>query len=211
MTSQNELTPQLKEWTGEFGERYLERNNYAEWKIEQVRTAFGRMLKNARVDSVLEVGCNIGLNMIALNQLYPDVELHAVEPFKKAYDTIRARNVVKPENLHNCSAFELPLADKSVDLAFTSGVLIHIAPGDLGRATDEIFRVSRRYVLCAEYFSHTPEEVVYHNQNALLWKRDFGGFYLDRYPSLKCVDYGFLWMRELSHYDDLTWWLMEKS
>jgi hypothetical protein len=103
------------------------------------------------------------------------------------------------------------MADASVDLAFTAGVLIHIAPADLGQATDEIVRVARKYVLCAEYFAHTPEEVPYRDQMGLLFKRDFGAFYVDRYPQLRCIDYGFLWQREYAVWDNVTWWLFEKE
>ena len=82
---------------------------------------------------------------------------------------------------------------------------------DLVRAVDEIVRVSRKYVLCIEYFSHTPEDIVYHGRKGLLFKRDFGGFYLDRFPNLKIVNYGFFGKRELRIFDDLNWWLFKKT
>jgi hypothetical protein len=110
----------------------------------------------------------------------------------------------------NCSGFDIPLDDSSIDLVFTNGVLIHVAPEDLGRITDEIVRVSKNYVLCCEYFSHVPEEVPYHGQNGLLWKRDFGAFYQERFPQLQCISYGFLWERELQIFDDMNWWLFCK-
>jgi len=93
---------------------------------------------------------------------------------------------------------------------FTAGVLIHIAPEHLSRATDEIMRVSKKHVLCIEYYSPTPVESKYRGQNRLLFKRDFGAFYLDRYPNLKCIKYGFLWKRELPVFDNVNWWLFEK-
>ena len=90
-------------------------------------------------------------------------------------------------------------------------VLIHIAPEDLGKITDEIVRVAKKYVLCSEYFSNNPEEIPYHGQNGLLFKKDFGAFYQDRHPELKCIDYGFHWQRDLEIFDNLNWWLFEKK
>ena len=42
-----------------------------------------------------------------------------------------------------------------------------------------------------------------------LFKRDFGGFWLDNFPDLQVVKYGFSWKR-LTGLDNLTWWVFEK-
>jgi len=42
------------------------------------------------------------------------------------------------------------------------------------------------------------------------FKKDFGAFYLERYPNLKWIDYGFLWEQEFKIFDNLNWWLFEK-
>ena len=75
---------------------------------------------------------------------------------------------------------------------------------------DELYRVSRKYIVLAEYFSVEPEERVYRGQSGLLFKRDFGGFFLDRFPDLTLVDYGFFW-RRATGLDDLTWWALRKA
>jgi len=44
-----------------------------------------------------------------------------------------------------------------------------------------------------------------------LFKRDFAGEMLDRYPALKLLDYGFVYRRDpLFPQDDMTWFLLEK-
>jgi len=208
----NEMTPQLEAWTGRFGDEYTDRNEFAEWKMKPGIEAFRRMLGNLKIKSILEVGSNIGLNLLFLNALFEGkVKLYAIEPNTKAFNRLLARSDMRLEKAWNCDVFQLPLSDSSIDLVYTAGVLIHIGPEHLGLATDEIVRVSRKYVLCIEYFSHTPQEVPYHEQTGLLFKRDFGAFYLDRHPTLRCVDYGFLWQRELSIFDNLNWWLFEKT
>lgn len=207
---QKKTTRQLGEWGAQFGNDYVDRNDFAEWKLAPGVEGFRRMIGGLELDSIIEVGSNIGLNLVFLDALFGGkVRLHAVEPNKKAYDRLLTHKI-NLAKAWNCNGFQLPMADASVDLAFTNGVLIHIAPDDLGPITDEIVRVSKRYVLCSEYFSHTPEEKPYHGQDGLLFKRDFGSFYLDRHPQLKVVDYGFLWQREFEIFDDLNWWLFEK-
>jgi len=210
--SQNNIriTRQLKEWSGHFGDDYIKRNLYEEWKIELGKEAFRRIIKDREVESILEVGSNTGLNLIYLTALLEDkVDLYAVEPNRKAYSILTTDKQIRLKKAWNVSAFELPVEDSSIDLVFTSGVLIHISPDDLSFATDEIVRIAKKYVLCIEYFSHKPEVITYQGQNDLLFKRDFGSFYLDRYPNLKCIDYGFLWRRELKIFDNLTWWLFK--
>ena len=44
----------------------------------------------------------------------------------------------------------------------------------------------------------------------LLFKNDFGSLYLDSFPDLKLVDYGFFW-RRTTVMDDITWWLFRKA
>lgn len=92
----------------------------------------------------------------------------------------------------------------SVDLAFTCGVLIHIDPKQLATAPPTVQGFTQVY--CArEIFSVEPEERTYRGQNGLLFKRDFGGFFFDRFADLKAVDYGFLRPRATG-FDNLTWW-----
>jgi pseudaminic acid biosynthesis-associated methylase len=201
----------LEVWKAPFGDAYIDRNDYAEWKIADGAKAFQRMVGEIGVKSALEVGSNIGLNLLALRRvLGPEASLYAVEPNRKAFDRVRSHPDIRLAEAWNCDSFNIPLADASVDLAFTCAVLIHIAPERLQAAMTEITRVSRRYVLCVEYFSHVPAEVHYRGHDGLLFKRDFGAYYLDHVPGLRCVGYGFLWQRELSRFDNLNWWLLER-
>jgi pseudaminic acid biosynthesis-associated methylase len=206
----DETTAQLKVWTGQFGDEYVDRNDYADWKMELGVKAFRRILAGLDISSVLEVGSNVGLNLLYINEMFRGkVKLYGVEPNRRAFERLIRQSRMKLEGAYNCDAFAIPVRDSSIDLVFTAGVLIHIGPEDLGPATDEIVRVARRYVLCIEYFSHRPVEESYRGRNGLLFKRDFGGYYLDRFPKMRCVNYGFLWQRDFEIFDDLNWWLFE--
>ena len=203
---------QLGHWKGKFGDDYINRNIYEEWKLKYGKTAFQRMIGDIQYDSVMEIGSNIGLNLIYLTSLTPEnVNLYAVEPNKKAYTILSNDRNIRLKEAWNTSAYKIPLPDGSIDLVFTSGVLIHVSPHDLKNATDEIVRVAKKYVLCIEYFSHKPVTIKYQGEDNLLFKMDYGSFYLDNYTNLKCIDYGFLWQRELKVFDNLNWWLFKVS
>ncbi len=203
---------QLEAWRGAFGDAYVERNAIST-EVLRTRTAMWagilRSLPGVRLEAIAEIGANIGYNLRALRNLSA-ARFLAVEPNAEARRRLVADGVVAQDDAIDAAAQSLPLVDGSADLAFTSGVLIHVAPDDLGAACDEIFRISRRYVACIEYFADKPQEIVYQGRSDLLFKRDFGAFWMDRFPKLRVVDYGFFWKR-VTGLDNLTWWLFEKE
>ncbi len=204
-------TAQLDAWTGEFGDAYIDRCVASEEAIRNRAKAWADMMRPIEATtpkSILEVGCNIGINQRALKRLF-DAELFAVEPNPKAREVVLSDEVLDSEHLHAASALKLPFADHSMDMCFTSGVLIHISPDDLMQACSEMFRVSRRYILCAEYFSRDPQEISYRGHAGLLFKRDFGSYWLDNFE-LEPIAHGFHW-RRTTGIDDVTWWLFEKK
>ncbi len=209
---QGSPTKQLDAWRGEFGDDYSGRNVADDAALDARRAMWTRILRPLADDpprSILEVGANIGLNLRVLKQL-TTARLIALEPNEGARSRLVADGVVAGADAHDAFAAAIPLADGAVDLAFTSGVLIHSAPDDLGASCDEIHRVSRRYIACAEYFADTPQEIRYRDHEGLLFKRDFGAFWMDRFADLRLVDYGFFW-RRASGLDNLTWWLFTKG
>src|SRR5262245_50844110 len=130
-------TDQLALWRSDFGRQYTDRNDVE--KPERI-TTWGRILDGVPgLGSILEVGCNVGWNLEYLRRNgFHDVT--GIEPQPYAVDRIRRR---WPElAVAVGTAFQLPFDAGSFDLAFTSGVLIHIDTADLPRALDEMYRVS---------------------------------------------------------------------
>lgn len=159
--------------------------------------------------SCLEVGANVGINLRALRALHR-IEMYALEPNANARGILIRDDVVPVTHVLDGSVESIGLADASVDLVFTSGVLIHVEPARLQAACQEMHRVARRYLLTIEYFAHDPEEKTYRGETGLLFKRDFGAFWLDQFPTLSVIDYGFFW-KPATGLDNLTWWLFAKS
>lgn len=204
-------TEQLALWRGEFGSRYIARNEPTAEALAMVTRMWARILQplaGRLPRSILEVGSNVGLNLRALSRLV-EAELYAAEPNAAARERLVADRVVPADHVFDAPAARLPLPDGAVDMAFTAGVLIHIAPEDLLASCREIHRAASRFVGCVEYFSPRPEAVPYRGHEGQLFKRDFGRFWMDNFPDLELVDFGFFWTGA-GYIDDLTFWLFEK-
>jgi pseudaminic acid biosynthesis-associated methylase len=195
-------TEQLALWTSGFGRDYTERNDR---ELPGRQGAWREMMTGLPIDSVLEVGCNVGWNMTYLARL-GDYQLVGVEP--QAEVVRRGRRRADDYAILEGNAFDLPFKDEAFDLVFTSGVLIHIHPRDLPRALAEIDRVSRRFVLYIEYDHPSEVELPYHGKGGALWKRDHRAAWLAAAPHLRPVRGG-LWGR-VRDYDDCSWCLFEK-
>ena len=202
---------QLRFWRGEFGDGYMVRNP-ADAALLRARVALWARILDGLVGappaSILEVGSNIGINLRALRAL-TGARLMALEPNPTARRTLTEDGVVPAADVMDGFAASIPLPEAAADLVFTCGVLIHIHPDDLQASVREIHRVATRYIVCIEYFSDKPEMIPYRGHQDRLFKRDFGGLYLDLFADLHVLDYGFAWKRATG-LDNLTWWLFEK-
>lgn len=209
MTSDESTTQQEAEtarlealWAGEFGDQYVERNADA----GAVRGAFwDEILRLTNPLSALEVGCNVGANLRWLADgerrvVGVDVNQSALAVLER--EVSGATGVEAP-------ARSLPFADKEFDLTFTMGVLIHQPEESLGAVMDEMVRCSRRFVLVGEYHGSETEEVPYRGVSGALFRRDYGALFLDRFPTLRQVESGFLGRDD--GWDDVTWWLFERG
>lgn len=198
-------------WRNEFGNDYTVRNAPTQAALAARITMWSRILRAVEgrpPKSILEAGANLGLNLRALRLLTP-ASLTAVEPNATARGRLVEDGIVPADQVFDGFCAKLPFADRQFDLVFTSGVLIHIPPSELEASCRELHRVSARYLLAVEYNSEQPQELPYRDLQGHLFKRDFGAFYLDLFPNLEVVDYGFFW-RPVTGLDNLTWWLFQK-
>lgn len=202
-------TEQEEFWAGEFGDRYAERNSNPH-SIASQTAIFARILcRTYQVQQVLELGANIGHNLLALQRLLPECSFTAVEINHKAAVSLEAilHTRVFRGSIFDFSAEQLG----SHDLTMTAGVLIHINPELISDVYDRLYRCSRKYILLWEYYNPSPVEVSYRGHSERLFKRDFAGEMMDRFSDLELVDYGFQYHRDPNFpADDSTWFLLRK-
>ena len=198
-------TEQENFWSSEFGDNYIDRNQDYIVNIPFFSKVISRTFG---VKSVIEFGCNVGLNLMALNNLLPRCELTGVEINSKAANELSKWGGC---NVINESIFDYK-DSKKYDLSMIKGVLIHINPDMLNNVYEKLYDSSDRYILVAEYYNPTPVNISYRGYNDRLFKRDFAGEMLDKYSDLELVDYGFLYHRDkYFEQDDINWFLLEKG
>lgn len=199
-------TEQENFWAGEFGDNYINRNNSEKLLFSKV-AMWSNILRSANsIKSVKELGFNIGLNLLALNKLNPELKLSGVEINAEA---ARHAKELKVAQITNGTILEEINSEKS-DLVFTAGVLIHINPDHLKSVYDNLVNNSNRYVMVAEYYNPSPVNIDYRGSEERLFKRDFAGELIEQY-GLKLIDYGFIYKRDnWAPQDDITWFLLEK-
>ena len=133
------------------------------------------------VRSVMELGCGAGRNLFVLQQRFPGVALYGLDinPEGMAH----ARRHVKGEfTLGNLYDLESVLGDRSVDLIFTMGVLIHLHPDTLPGLIRSMRRRARKYLVFVEQVSPDNEVV----KGPARWRptRRMTGDYIQWSPNL---------------------------
>jgi len=202
-------TEQESFWAGEFGSAYVQRNQGDDLIAAKV-SMFNRALSAAGpMRSCLELGANIGLNLRALKILFPGMSQHAVEINERA--VAQLSKVIPRDHITHDSILE-HVCHVQFDLVLIKGVLIHINPDALPLAYQKLYESTGRYLLLSEYFNPTPVSISYRGHDDRLFKRDFCGEILDRYPDMKLLDYGFSYSRDPKFdHDDSCWFLLEKT
>ena len=202
-------TEQEDFWAGEFGSGYIQRNQSDQLLASNLDFFSKSMHLTSGVNTCIEFGANIGMNLKALQLLYPKQELFGIEINKEAAEELT--KVIPNENIYQKSILEFK-ENRQWDLVLIKGVLIHINPDELLSVYSKLAKASSKYLLVAEYYNPSPVSISYRSHNDRLFKRDFAGEIIDKYPEFKLVDYGFLYHKDENFpQDDITWFLLEKS
>lgn len=146
------------------GDQYLSRHRAPDPK----RASFWRsVVAEATPRRVLEVGCGAGGNLaqIAVPERF-GVDIHA--------PSLAHTKRTTGAKVYRASATALPFPDRSMDLVFTAGMLIHVHEDVLPTVLKELGRVSARYVLMVEYVDS--------HRRAIPWRGHDGILFADRFP-----------------------------
>jgi len=202
-------TPQEEFWAGEFGNEYIGRNDNQELLASNLNFFSKALNQTGQILTCLEFGANIGMNLKALKLLYPKIQLKGIE-----INPVAAKELslfIGPDNVFEGSIYDYNVKEK-FELTLIKGVLIHINPEKLNMVYEKLYEASSKYILVCEYYNPTPVSINYRGNTDRLFKRDFAGEMLEKYSSLKLIDYGFIYKRDIAFpQDDITWFLLEKK
>jgi pseudaminic acid biosynthesis-associated methylase len=187
-------TEQMEVWKGNFGKAYTDRNSHLLEELEALyerdygitRTGMNKRFLDGinRSAKVLEVGCNIGTQLMCLKGM-GFCNLYGLELQEYAIRKSPAR--ASGIEIIQGSAFNIPSRDCFFDLVFTSGVLIHISPSELPIVLEEVHRCTNNYIWGFEYYSDVTMQVDYRGNKDLLWKGDFAKLYVSAFHDLTVV------------------------
>lgn len=185
------MTKQVDKWMGGFGDKYTARNSFTpeqfnaiyEKEYGIIRTELnnefiGNLSRDIRV---LEVGCNIGIQLKNLQDM-GFKNLYGIEINKFAIE--KSKETANGISIVFGNGFDIPYENNFFDLVFTSGVLIHISPEDINSILKEIHRCSRRYIWGCEYYADSYTEIEYYGCDDLLWKTDFATLFTNLFKDL---------------------------
>jgi pseudaminic acid biosynthesis-associated methylase len=202
-------TEQEEFWAGGFGDQYIERNQGVDLLASNLNLWVNMLKTTTKVNSCIEFGTNIGMNLKALKMLYPHQEQFGIEINVEAAKELE--KIIPLSNIYQSSIFEFE-PQKRFDLCFIKGVLIHTNPKSLEIVYKKLVESCGRYLLVAEYYNPSPITIPYRGYSDRLFKRDFAGEILDLYPEMSLVDYGFAYRNDPKFpQDDITWFLMERA
>ncbi|MEO7961714.1 MAG: pseudaminic acid biosynthesis-associated methylase, partial [Ginsengibacter sp.] len=100
----NYKTEQEDFWAGDFGNQYIGRNN-SEALIASNLNFFSNALRQVgKINSCIEFGANVGMNLHALQLLYPGINLKGIEINKEASKQLG--KLIGQDNVLNSSIFD---------------------------------------------------------------------------------------------------------
>jgi hypothetical protein len=134
--------------------------------------------------SALELGCNVGRNLWVLRQHYPAMSLCGLDIDPQAIAHARAR-VDADFLVGDLYDVEATLRDRTADVVFTMGVLIHLHPATLQPLLGAMARRARRQLVLVEQIS--AENVVVKGPARWRPERRVTGTYIQWSPNLPAM------------------------
>ena len=212
-------TPQIEFWNGNFGKEYTERNpqNIQEWdtlylrnygitKTEMNEEFLLTLDKNSKI---LEVGCNIGLQLLGLQKMGFQ-NLYGIE--LQDYAVEKAKFGTNGINIIQGSGFDLPFKNEYFDLVYTAGVLIHISPNDHKQFMSEMLRCTKKYIWGFEYYNQEIKQLSYRGNEGYMWKADYPSIFIENFENIELVNMKvYPYITELEKGNEDIMYLLEKK
>ena len=133
---------------------------------EQIRgiifEALKQKLKKMKFESILEIGCGSGRNLAYVQRCYPDKKIYGVDIAEQMIK--EAKQNVPSATFFCCSASEIPLDDKSIDVVFSVHAIEQMT-AVLPSVVKELKRVCKDRIVLMELFPEIQNFIgVMHNK-----------------------------------------------
>jgi len=143
-------------------------NKYTDDNESKYNEEFSKFIKDLatslKSNNVLEVGCNSGNDLRSFPNDFDvhgvDLNDHALEIAKKKFPSFK---------FQSGSIIDLPYEESSIDFVFTHYVLNYISENEIDKAINELYRVSKKYILNCEFYDENECPL---DSNSKAWKRN---------------------------------------
>ena len=140
-------------------------NKYTENDESNYNQEFAKFIRDLatslRCNSVLEVGCNSGNDLRLFSETF---EVQGIDPNENAIG--KSKQKLPKFKFQKASVTEIPFSDSSIDFVFTHSVLNYVDDDEMPKAVNELFRVSKKYILNCELFDETENSIEDADTNA---------------------------------------------
>jgi len=130
------------------------------------------LVVSLKANSVLEVGCNTGN---ALRKFPSDFDGHGIDLNEKALKL--ATEKLSTFKFQKGAVTEIPHSDSSIDFVFTHNVLNYVPENDMSKSVNELFRVSKKYILNCELYNENESQI--NESVSISWHRNMYKRWLD--------------------------------
>ncbi|OGL59943.1 hypothetical protein A2752_04510 [Candidatus Uhrbacteria bacterium RIFCSPHIGHO2_01_FULL_46_23] len=163
------LVKQVVSWQPSFYWRWLYRRFLADrwqYRIFPQQRWLLAQIKKLRPRSILEAGCGFGRNLnFLIEQRIRSEILTGADISAKL---LAQSGLPKAVKLVRADVLNLPFNNRSFDLVFTHGLLMHVNPRNLNRAMAELIRITKKYLIIIEEVRPWPQPL-----NYFTWAHDY--------------------------------------
>src|SRR3989338_3598622 len=163
------LVKQVVSWQPSFYWRWLYRRFLADrwqYRIFPQQRWLLAQIKKLRPRSILEAGCGFGRNLnFLIEQRIRSEILTGADISAKL---LAQSGLPKAVKLVRADVLNLPFNNRSFDLVFTHGLLMHVNPRNLNRAMAELIRITKKYLIIIEEVRPWPQPL-----NYFTWVHDY--------------------------------------
>jgi len=146
------------------------------------RDVLMHLLSKLKFESLLELGCASGPNLLRINKLWPHVEIGGTDISKDAVAT--AQKNMPGKMFKVAPAHKVFMSDNSTDIVLTDMCLIYYGPTKIKKALREAKRLARKHIVLFEFHSDKL-----YNRLALQWDTGYYAYnYVNLLEGLGCYD-----------------------
>ena len=133
------------------------------------------------LDSILEVGCNAGPNLLRIVSVHPNADIAGIDVSEPAIT--KAKEILPEGEFKVASGTHIPFSKDYFEVGLADAVLMYADPHTMHRIAREFQRVLNKGLILVEWYDESKEGVIKDHH----WARDYGLF---------MQDYGFTCVEE---------------